>query len=311
MCAALWASREHPKWWSSMPRSASVIAAASTTSIRLRGHRKEASTHDLKDALDAVLAGKPVATPETDVDGCLITFPKPRKPREVTYAEQVAPILARHCWECHRDGASAPFALTSHKDAAARAESIAEVIADQRMPPWFAAHDFGPFVNRRGLTDDERATITDWVRSGAASGDLAKAPQPPRLPRTKWQIGTPDLVLDSKTFDLPASGDIPYQYAILMHPFAQDTWVQGVQITTDNPRSLHHCNLAFIKITEGFNPDNFITGYVPGGEPMNLDSGVGVLDPEGFRPRACRSTSSRPASRRRPRSRWGCASRAR
>ena len=248
---------------------------------RLRGHRKEASTRDLKDAIDAVLAGKPVATPETEVDGCLITVPKPRKPREVTYSEHVAPILARHCWECHREGASAPFALTSYKLAAARAEAINEVIADQRMPPWFAAHDFGPFVNRRGLTDEERATIADWVRSGTASGDLAKAPKPPAPPKDKWQIGTPDLVLDTKTFDLPATGDIPYQHAILMHPFAEDTWVQGVQIASDNPRALHHCNLAFVKITEGFNPDNFITGYVPGGEPMNLDNGVGFLIPKG------------------------------
>jgi thiol-disulfide isomerase/thioredoxin len=248
---------------------------------RLRGHRKEASTHDLKDAIDAVLAGKPIAAPETEVDGCLITVPKPRKPREVTYSEHVAPILARHCWECHREGASAPFALTSYKQAAARAEAINEVIADQRMPPWFATHDFGPFVNRRGLTDEERGTITDWVRSGAAAGDLSQAPKPPAPPKEKWQIGTPDLVLDTKTFDLPATGDIPYQYAVLMHPFAEDTWVQGVQIASDNPRSLHHCNLAFIKITEGFNPDNFITGYVPGGEPMNLDSGVGFLIPKG------------------------------
>ena len=84
-----------------------------------------------------------------------------------------------------------------------------------------------------------------------------------------------------KVFDLPATGDIPYHYAILMHPFAEDTWVQGVQITTVNPRSLHHSNLAFIKITEGFNPDNFITGYVPGGEAMNLDSGIGFLIPKG------------------------------
>jgi peroxiredoxin len=248
---------------------------------RLRGHRKEASTHDLKDAIDAVLAGKPIAVPETEVDGCLITIPKLRKPREVTYSEHVAPILARHCWECHREGASAPFALTSYKQAAARAEAINEVIADQRMPPWFAAHDFGPFVNRRGLSDEERGTITDWVRSGAAAGDPARAPEPPAAPKDKWQIGSPDLVLDTKTFDLPASGDIPYQYAVLMHPFAEDTWVQGVQIGTDNPRALHHCNLAFIKVTEGFNPDNFITGYVPGGEPMNLDSGVGFLIPKG------------------------------
>src|SRR5207237_50950 len=60
---------------------------------RLGGVRKEATRHDLKDALDAVLAGRKVTTPETEVDGCPITFAKERKPREVTFAQHVAPIL--------------------------------------------------------------------------------------------------------------------------------------------------------------------------------------------------------------------------
>jgi len=29
----------------------------------------------------------------------------------VTYSEQVAPILQRHCQECHRPGQVAPFSL--------------------------------------------------------------------------------------------------------------------------------------------------------------------------------------------------------
>src|SRR5262249_51520324 len=37
---------------------------------RLGGVRKEATTHELKEAIDAVLAGKKLATPETEVDGC-------------------------------------------------------------------------------------------------------------------------------------------------------------------------------------------------------------------------------------------------
>jgi hypothetical protein len=236
---------------------------------------------DLKDALDAVLAGKKAANAETEVDGCPITFPKPRQPKEVTYAEHVAPILAKHCWDCHRDGASAPFSLTSFKQAAARADSLVEAVGDQRMPPWFASHDFGPFVNRRGLTDEERATLSDWARTNTSPGDLAKAPKPPPAAKEKWLIGQPDLVLDSKEFELPATGDIPYQYAILMHPFAEDTWVQGVQIISNNPRSLHHCNLAFVTVAEGFKEENFVTGYVPGGEAMNLERGIGFLIPKG------------------------------
>ena len=249
--------------------------------FRLGGVRKEPTARELKDAIDAVLAGKMVAVPETEVDGCPITFPKPRKAKDVTFAEHVAPILQKHCWECHKAGGSSPFALTTYKQAAARAEALAEVISDQRMPPWFASHAFGPFTNRRGLSDEERATVTDWAKSGAAAGDLAKAPAPPPEVKGKWLIAEPDLVLESVEFDLPATGDIPYKYAILPHHFAEDTWVQNVQITTDNPRSLHHCNMAFGGLKVGFKEENFITGYVPGGEPMNLERGVAFLIPKG------------------------------
>jgi thiol-disulfide isomerase/thioredoxin/mono/diheme cytochrome c family protein len=248
---------------------------------RLGGVRAAPTSHDLKDALDAVLAGQKVTRPETEVDGCPITFARSRKPRDVTYAEHVAPVLRQHCWQCHRAGGSAPFALTSYKQASTRAEAVAEVVAQQRMPPWFASHEFGPFVNRRGLSETERQTILDWVRSGTAEGDPRQAPAPPTASDSPWQIGMPDLILKSAEFDLPAQGDIPYKHTILPHVFAADTWVQGVQILPDNPRVLHHCNMAYANLAEGFNEGNFITGNVPGGEPMDFESGVAFRIPKG------------------------------
>ncbi len=43
---------------------------------RLSGSRAAAGSHELKAALDAVLAGREVTVPETEVDGCPITFPR-------------------------------------------------------------------------------------------------------------------------------------------------------------------------------------------------------------------------------------------
>lgn len=248
---------------------------------RLNGTKKEPAAAELRDAIDAVLAGKAVATAETEVDGCPIEFPKPRKPKDVTFAEHVAPILQKNCWQCHQTGGSAPFALTTAKQAAARAESVAEAVSTQRMPPWFAGHESIPLANRRVLTDAERETIADWAATGAKAGDVSRVPAPPKAPEGKWAIETPDLVLETGIIDLPAQGDIPYQYAVLSHIFTADTWVQDIQILPDNPRSLHHCNLAFATLTGGFKEDNFITGQVPGGEPMNLDKGTAVRIPAG------------------------------
>jgi thiol-disulfide isomerase/thioredoxin len=248
---------------------------------RLGGVRKEPTRHDLKEAINAVLAGEKVVNAETEVDGCPITFARERKPKETTFAEHVAPILKKHCWECHQTGGGAPFALSTFKQASARAEVIAEVVTQERMPPWFASHAFGPFVNRRGLSEEEREIVIDWARSGAAQGDAKRIPAPPKPPESTWRIGTPDLVLQSSEITLPAKGDIPYQYAILPHVFADDTWLQAVQILPDPPGLLHHGNMGYANLVDGFNEKNFITGQVPGGEPMSLDAGVAYRIPKG------------------------------
>src|SRR5262249_54266912 len=159
---------------------------------RLGGARAAATRDDLKEALAAVLVGREVAVKETPVDGCLITLPKPDPPaKPVTYAEHVAPILHKHCVECHRPNTTAPFILTTYKAAAAQADMIAEVVAEGRMPPWYASPEHGHFTNKRALTTDERETVLQWVRSGTPKGDESKLPKPAADASVdgKWQIG--------------------------------------------------------------------------------------------------------------------------
>jgi hypothetical protein len=251
---------------------------------RLGGTRPAPTHRDLQEALDAVLAGREVAVKETPVDGCPITLPKPPDPANpVTFAEHVAPLLQKHCQTCHRPGTAAPFALLTYRQVAARADAIAEVIAEQRMPPWYASPEHGTFVNRRGMTAAERDLILQWVRAGTPRGDEAKLPPPP-IPSKEalWRIGTPDLVLQTvETYELPADGDVPYKYAVLPTLFLDDTWIRALEIRPDNPRVLHHANIAFITSGEGFKQANFITGYVPGGEPMDLDEDVAFRIPRG------------------------------
>lgn len=249
---------------------------------RLGGTRPEPSRHDLKAALDAVLAGKEVEVKETPVDGCPITRPDTPATKAVTFAEHVAPLLQKHCQECHRPGTAAPFALLTYKQAAAKADAIAEVVAEQRMPPWYAAPEHGSFVNRRGLSAAERDTLLQWVRSGNPAGDETKLPPPKDVPEPgSWLIGQPDLVLQAPEHELPAAGDIPYKYVVLAHVFTQDTWMEGIQIRPDNARAVHHCNMAYFLPAEGIKKSNFITGTVPGGSPMLLGNGIAFRIPKG------------------------------
>jgi hypothetical protein len=106
-------------------------------------------------------------------------------------------------------------------------------------------------------------------------------PDPARGVAGPWGIGEPDLVLRTAVLDLPAEGVIPYRYAVLSHLFTEDTWVEGVQILPDNPKVVHHANLGHGSLGEGFKASNFITGVVPGGEPMRLGNGLAYRIPAG------------------------------
>ncbi|MGE0709055.1 MAG: redoxin domain-containing protein [Planctomycetota bacterium] len=253
---------------------------------RLGGVRPKATREDLRLALEELLAGKPVSVPETAVDGCRVAPPTapPLAGAPPTWSEHVAPILYANCVSCHRQGTQAPFALLDYEKARANAGTIAEVVAQGRMPPWFASERHGSFTNHRGLSAAARETIAAWVRAGCPQGDPRRAPARPALPAPgAWEIGTPDLVLpDPSEQRLPAHGYVPYRYVILPHVFAADTWVTGVQIRPQNPRVLHHCNLAYVDVLD---PDpakaHFITGQVPGGEAMKLPEGLGFKIPQG------------------------------
>jgi hypothetical protein len=251
--------------------------------FRVGGDRPGATDRPLLDAVEDVLAGRDVRRAETPVDGCLITRPSsPKAGATPTFAEHVAPIVQAHCQDCHRPGTEAPFSLASYRDVAAQAEMVAEVVDDGRMPPWYGSRRHGEFVNRRGLTESERDTVLRWARGGTPEGDPSKLPAPRSFPQGKWRIGEPDLVTTTPIpYTIPATGYVDYKYAVLPHIFAQDTWVQAIEILPENRRVVHHANLAFMKLGEGPREENFLTGRVPGGDPMVLDDGMAVLIPKG------------------------------
>jgi len=248
---------------------------------RLGGARPDVTEDSLKLALDDLLAGREVAIAETTVDGCLITraeFTTPKEP--VLFYEHVAPLLMKNCQECHHQGGQSPFSLVTLEEVAAQADMIGEVVADRRMPPWYASRKH-KFANERGLSAAERETIIAWVKSGRPAGDQAKAPTPRTFSNSKWEIGEPDLVTTAlETHSLPADGFVDYKYVILPHVFWQDTWISAAEILPSNPAVVHHCNLAYLTLGQDFSAGNFITGRVPGGTAMTLDDGVAFRIPK-------------------------------
>jgi peroxiredoxin len=234
--------------------------------------RNKPQRNDLQASLDDLLAGKEVTTPVTEAVGCHIGRTKtPQYDSTVTYSNQIARILQNRCVECHREGEIAPFALTDYQEVVGWAEMIQEVVRDGRMPPWHASEKYGNFENCRTLTSDEKESIYAWVRAGAPEGDPKDLPAP-RTWVTGWQLPrTPDFMapFTEKPFQVPAEGEVRYQYFEVDPGFTEDKWVDAIEIQPGNRAVVHHV-LMFLKTSEddGRNLRGGAAGYdgafVPG-----------------------------------------------
>ena len=250
------------------------------------GYSKEKATNtELVAALNAILNKEEVVTTSAAASGCLIgrgarEIEKSESATTVTYAEQVSRILQARCVSCHRNGEIGPMELGNYDDASAWADMIAEVIDDKRMPPWHASPDYGKFENDRHMSEQEIATIKKWVLTGAKRGDASKEPAPVKYV-DGWQLERePDLVIPmaNKAFDVPARGDVRYQYFVADPKLIEDTWVNGMEIVPGNRAIVHHI-LVFVR-EKGSNGGRiqaergFLAGYVPGTRVEWMPSGM-------------------------------------
>ncbi|HEY2154363.1 MAG TPA: redoxin domain-containing protein [Isosphaeraceae bacterium] len=250
-------------------------------------HRPSPTRHDLVDALEAVLAGRPVATPRTDAVGCKIgRATKPAEGGAVTYTREVSRIFQSHCVACHRPGEIAPFSLTDYRQAAGWSSMVAEVVDEGRMPPWHASPEHGKFANDARLSADEKKAIRDWAAAGAPEGNPADLP-PPAQSVEGWQIPRPDLVLEMpRAVEIPAEGSMPYELVEIDPKLTRDVWVKASQVRPGNPAVVHHAVVYVLppgveKIDEA--GGDFLAAYAPGMPARVMPDGVAKRIPAGSR----------------------------
>jgi peroxiredoxin len=285
---------------------------------RLKKNSK-VSRHDLKEALDELLAGKPVSTPVTQAIGCPIqvrarSVSDGTSGSSVTYHRNVLPILQKHCQECHRPGQVGPFSLLTYRQAVTWADDIVAFTSSRSMPPWKPIEG-GPFHSERRMSDAEISLLKRWVESGAPEGNPKDAP-PPRQFTDGWKLGQPDLVLTvSEDFQLGASGPDVYRYFVLPTDLPEDKYVTAVEVRPGNGRVVHHAILFYdrsgrarqreireqekekaragddrgpgfsmamaLGFLPGFLPEGGMGGWAPGLMPRHLPDGVGYHLPKG------------------------------
>jgi peroxiredoxin len=251
-------------------------------------HRDAPTTTDLKNAIDELLAGKPVSKSGTDLSGCIIArAKKPRLKEEVTYARDISRIMQDRCQRCHRPGEVAPMSLLNYDDAKQWSETIHEVVLEQRMPPWHPDPRYGKFSNDRRLSQREMDTLLAWVEQGCPKGTDADQPAPKEFVQG-WAIGQPDLVLEMpEEFAVPATGVVPYKRFAVDPGFKQDVWFQAAEARPGNRAIVHHI-LVYIQAPgqRTYQPDgtaSILSGWAPGDLPYVYPSGTAKRIPAGSR----------------------------
>jgi hypothetical protein len=195
---------------------------------------------DLRNAIDALVAGKDVPTPATTAIGCHIE-PKERKVTSdaVTYHRDVLPILQKHCQGCHRPGDVGPFALMTYKEAVNWSADIVHYTSNRDMPPWKPTAGV-EFKNARSLTLRELDTLAAWVKAGCPEGDPKDAPAPVKF-TDGWQLGEPDLVLEvPEDFHVGPAGRDEFRCFVLPTGLTEDKYVVAYEVRPGNAAVVHH-----------------------------------------------------------------------
>jgi peroxiredoxin/mono/diheme cytochrome c family protein len=243
-----------------------------------------AKEHYLADALDAVLAGKPAAANHANAAGCIVSLPERERKAEhanISYVEQIAPLLQEKCVACHRPGGIGPWAMTSYENVRGFAPMIREVIRTKRMPPWYADPHVGNFVGDRSISSQQAQMLVHWIEAGAPRGggdDPLKNVEPLQ---SQWLHGEPDLVVEIPAFEVPATGVVDYKYPRVPNPLGRDVWVRAIQILPGNPAVVHHV-LAGIADSQtngrtGIEQLAAFGGYSPGRNYLPFPDNAGVL----------------------------------
>ena len=241
-------------------------------------------------ALDSVLAGQPVTKARVESrGGSAIAFPERARSAQfanISYSEDVSPILQEKCVTCHQKGGIGPFAMNSYEVVKGFAPMIRESVRAERMPPYFADPHIGAFKNDAALTATQTKTLIHWIEAGAPRGtgpDVLKE-QAGEAPEWPAHLGKPDVVVDLPAFDVPSTGIVEYQNQRVENPFKEDTWLRAISIKPGDRTVLHHVVSNHVpdpKLPRAKIPGGSVGSYTPGAEAQIIAKGAGAPVPAG------------------------------
>ncbi len=238
-------------------------------------------------ALDALLAGKAPTVTEASIKGKSIAFPDRAKApdwKKISYAKDVAPILAEKCVVCHTQGGMGPFAMDKYETVKTMAPMIRESLRTKRMPPFHSDAHWGNWSNDMLLSNEQIKTVVNWVEAGAPRGDGGDPLAEKKYVPPEWPLGQPDAIVEIPAFDVPESGYIDYQERSVDAKLTEGKWLKATAWAGSSP-AVHHALAGWIpEVREdgkGFSWNTSLGGYGPGGEANLTPADTGIYIPPG------------------------------
>ena len=208
--------------------------------------------------------------------------------QDITYSRDIAPILQEKCVTCHNPEGIAPMPLQSYQQVNPFAALIKDRTSKRIMPPWHIDTTTGiqEFKNDASLSDEQIATISSWVDSGAPEGNPAHLPTPIDIPSgSAWQLteqlGPPDFIIKSTPFDVIANGqdqwwtpDVPFE------GMEKDRWLRAAEFKPSYPlgkKVVHHGHA--VLVPEGENRQVALARYGVGKSWEVYPDGTGMKVP--------------------------------
>jgi hypothetical protein len=216
---------------------------------------------------------------------------------EVTFADDIAPILYENCVKCHRPGGVAPMALISYEQVRPWAPLIQykTELRDKMgaMPPYYLERHIGiqQVKDDERLTEEQIGLIAAWVQNGAPMGSPENIPQVPTFDDSgAWRLGEPDLVV--KLGDVTVLGNDSDSWVsgdLVPTGLAEDRYISAVEMREVNDAGSDSIGGTSVGGLYIFHHMSWTTG-IPGDEETDVNWPVHELgrNPDIFDPQAGR-----------------------
>lgn len=217
---------------------------------------------------------------------------------ELTYYEDVRPMLDTYCSRCHVDDGTAPIDFRDPDNAIAFADVMLAQIDAGLMPPPVSDPTCRDYVDseRMHLPEDAREMLAEWIALGKPLGNESDIVT---VDAVATELENPDLTITIPTpyspkFEDEANPGNEYRCFYLEHDRDEDFFITGMAPAVDQKSLSHHIVIAKApknsvqekhKTDEGWSCingegtsvlDGMIAGWAPGTVPFTFEEGMGL-----------------------------------